>query len=400
MKIGIIGGGVGGLSTALCALRFGHQVTILEQAPKLEEVGSGIQLSPNAITVLQALGLSGAMKALAFEPKAIEARLGRSGRRIFKIPLKDYAQQNWNAPYLHMHRADLIKILEGELKRLSPKALHLGQRMTSYKERGQQVRVDFESAKQMSFDLLVGADGIRSSVRRQMLGADPARFTGNVAWRAVVPKAKLGGLSIPPTAGLWMGPKRHAVIYHIRGGDYVNFAGVVERDDWQQEGWFEKGDKADLIRDFAGWHPVIIKLIDHIEEDGLYRWALFDRLPLERWVDGRVVLLGDAAHPMLPFLAQGAAMAIEDSWSLMQNLQHYDVPAALEHYQKQRLPRTSKVQAASRANMGIYHRQHALSQLMTYGPMWLADKFVPAIVHKRMDWLYGYDVTAKEFGQA
>ena len=396
MKIGIIGGGIGGLSTALCALRFGHQVTILEQAPKLENIGAGLQLSPNAMRVLCAMGLDEVLKPVVFEPDSIEARMGRSGRSIFNVPLKDYAQQNWKAPYYHIHRADLINALREALVRQSPKSLHLAKRAVSYKSLGDQVKVHIDKAAPMVFDLLVGADGIHSAIRQQMLGSDPARFTGNVAWRAVVPKAQLGALCPPPTACVWMGRGRHAVTYHINGGDYVNFVGVVEREDWQKEGWREKGDKTDLISDFSGWHTVITNLIDHMNEDGLYRWALFDRPPLNKWVDGRVVLQGDAAHPMLPFLAQGAAMAIEDSWSLMQNLQRHDVSVALLHYQKQRLPRTSKVQAASRANMAIFHRRHAFSQLMTYGPMWLAGKLMPSIVHKRMNWLYGYDVTQSE----
>jgi salicylate hydroxylase len=171
-------------------------------------------------------------------------------------------------------------------------------------------------------------------------------------------------------------------------GNLVNFVGVVEQDSWQEEGWSIPGVKEDLQNDFEGWHPVIRNIIANA--DDLYRWALFDRSPLERWVDDRVALMGDAAHPMLPFLAQGAAMAVEDAWILAEVISNGD---DLSAYQTRRHTRTTKVQAASRANMGLFHKSSWLSKLTTYGPMWIAGKIAPSIVHGRMDWLYGYDVT-------
>ena len=226
-----------------------------------------------------------------------------------------------------------------------------------------------------------------------MLGDDTPVFTGNVAWRAVVPMEKLGDLAPRPTACVWMGPGKHCVTYRLRRGALINFVGVVERDDWTIESWSERGTKAEALADFDGWHPTITRILNEAEE--LYRWALFDRAPLAKWADGRVALMGDAAHPMLPFMAQGAAMAVEDAWTLAQQLALTEnAPRALQNYQSLRLARASRVQALSRANAKTFHKRTRLNQLGTYGPMWLAGKLVPTAIHARQDWLYGHDVTA------
>jgi len=195
-----------------------------------------------------------------------------------------------------------------------------------------------------------------------------------------------------------VGRGRHAVTYRLRCGKLVNFVGVVERDDWKKEGWTEKGQVEDALRDFASWHPTITQLIQSIEPNSLFRWALFERAPLSRWSENHVTLLGDAAHSMLPFLAQGAAMAVEDSWVLAREISRSGrtLKASLDVYQNQRLERTRKTQAASKANMKTFHQKSRFGQLKTYGPMWLAGKLVPSIVHQRMNWLYGFDVTANE----
>ena len=247
-----------------------------------------------------------------------------------------------------------------------------------------------EEGADITGSYLIGADGIKSAVRQQMLGPDAPDFTGNMAWRAVVPIDRLGELVPNPTACAWFGPGRHAVTYRLGAkGELVNFVGVVERDDWREEGWSMRGETSEALQDFKDWHPVITRVIE--AADTLHRWALFDRKPLSRCVEGRVPLMEDAVYPMLPFLAQGAAMVVEDAYVLAEALAD---GRALSEYQNRRLPRTSKVQAASRANMGLFHKQTLAAQLATYGPMWMAGKVAPNIVHKRMDWLYGFD-TAK-----
>jgi salicylate hydroxylase len=395
MRVIIAGGGIGGLTTALCCLHFGHEAIVLEQADEFGEVGAGIQLPPNAMKVLSALGLQNQITAKAFCPEAIETRMGISGTTIFNIPLTAHSIDKWGAPYLHIHRADYIAVLVAALQVRAPEALRLNAQLARYDQTADRVTVTLANGEHIHGDVLIGADGIHSKVREQLLGPEQPRFTGNVAWRTVVPIQKLGADAPPPTACAWMGKGRHAVTYQLRGGELANFVGVVERDDWTVESWTEQGSKAEAAKDFAGWHPMITRLI--AESENMFRWALFDRQPLPKWTEGRVAILGDAAHPMLPFLAQGAAMATEDAWVLASTLTKYKglVPNALQAYQDKRLPRTSKVQAGSRANAKTFHKTHPLAQLATYGPMWLAGKVAPAVVRQRLNYLYTYDPTAE-----
>ena len=392
MKILISGGGIGGLTAALCFLHHGAEVTVLEQASELSEVGAGIQIPPNAMKVFAALDLDAALAETAFRPLAIEARMGRSGRELFHIPLAEHAVKRWGAPYLHIHRTDYIAVLAAALRAQSPDALQLGGEVAGYCQTEEAVEVRLADGRRITGDALIGADGIHSPVREQMLGAEKPIFTGNVAWRAVVPMAALGAHAPRPTACAWMGPGKHCVTYRLRRGTLANFVGVVERDDWTAESWTERGTREEALADFADWHPTITRLLG--EADTLYRWALFDRAPLPRWVDGRVALLGDAAHPMLPFMAQGAAMAVEDAWVVAREVTQKTSPArGLEAYQHLRQTRASRVQAGSRANAKTFHKRTRLGQLATYGPMWLAGKFAPMAVHKRQNPIYGHDVT-------
>lgn len=393
MKVLIAGGGIGGLSAALCLLHNGIDVTVLERAPELGEVGAGIQIPPNAMKIFRALGIDSALSEAGFKPEALEARMGHSGRQLFRLPLSENALARWGAPYLHIHRADYISVLETALRVKSPNALRLGAEVDDVEQTGSGVKAILVDGTIVDGDVLIGADGIHSTIRSLMLGPQSPVFTGNVAWRAVVPIEALGENAPRPTACVWMGAGRHCVTYQLRGGTLANFVGVVERDDWQIESWTERGTKEDALRDFAGWHPTITDLLQNT--DDLFRWALFDRPPLERWVNGRVALLGDAAHPMLPFMAQGAAMAIEDGWVLAGELaRSVSTERALTRYQSIRIGRASRVQAGSRANAKTFHKSGRLGQLMTYGPMWLAGHIAPSLIYRRQDSLYAYDVTA------
>ncbi len=393
MNVAIAGAGIGGLTAAIALAQRGFAVNVFEQAQVLEEVGAGIQLSPNAMKVLDALGVGDRLVEAASLPEALEMRLGVSGRRIFSIPMGERALDRYGARYAHLHRADLISVLRAAAFDAGAR-LTLGARVIEALDEGGQVRIGLSNGGVERFDLLVGADGLHSKVREKVIAHDSARFTGCVAWRMVVPAEGLGGLFDPAKATVWVGPGKHAVTYPLRGGKQVNFVGVTEADDHRTESWSEAGDVAQVAKDFEGWAEPVVRTI--AAGASCHRWALFDRAPLAHWSRGRVTLLGDACHPMPPFQAQGAAMAIEDAWALADCLdaRRGDHVGALGAYETRRKGRTRKVMRSARANRGIFHRRRALGQLATYGPMWLADRMAPFIVHGRQDWLYGHDEAA------
>lgn len=390
----IAGGGIGGLTAALCLARQGWTVDLFEAAASLTEVGAGLQLSPNAMKVFAPLGLADRVAERGFAPEALELRLGRSGHRVFSVPVNQHPSPAWGAPYIHIHRADLIDLLAAAVDASPQINIHLGAKATGYRTDSDRAELSLDGKPPAEGDVLIGADGLHSTIRKQMLGDIPARFTGNLAWRLTVPIDRLKAPP-PPTACVWAGPGRHAVTYRLRGGTLANFVGIVERHDWRGESWTEQGTKDEALNDFRGWDSTLTDLID--KADTHYRWALFDREPLGTWSDGPVTLLGDACHPMLPFQAQGAAQAIEDAFVLADQLGgDTPVPDALARYEATRKPRTARIQAASRANTKTFHKRTPPAQLAAYGPMWLAGHLLPGAVRSRLDWIYGHDVTAMD----
>jgi salicylate hydroxylase len=388
MKVVIAGGGIGGLCAGIALAKVGFDVDLIERAPALTDVGAGIQLSPNATKGLAGLGVLEAVAQVASAPQTLEMRIGRTGEKVFSIPIAQEVRKRYGAPYLHVHRADLIEILSRAAK-FAGVTVRLGARVSAYVRDVDGLRVGLDTGAIIPCDLLVGADGVRSTVRRQMLGEQEPRYTGAVAWRMTVPADVAPDL--PHAAIVWAGPGRHAVTYRIRRNELINFVGVVETDKWPGESWDQPGDPTELADDFGGWAPPIPDIL--ASASNCFVWALFDRDPLPRWSEDRVVLLGDACHPMPPFQAQGAAMAIEDAIVLAKCLQVHGVSqASLTLYERIRKPRTTRVLASARANMGVFHRSNAITQAATYGPMKLADKLFPAFVRSRQDWIYGYDV--------
>ncbi|MEO0347588.1 MAG: FAD-dependent monooxygenase [Pseudomonadota bacterium] len=388
-EVAIVGGGIGGLTLALSLHAAGLKPCVFERAPRLIEAGAGIQLSPNAMRVIRALGLEDALMPFAFAPEALEMCDGVSGRNVFSIGAQ---QGRWGAPYLHLHRTDLVAVLEQALEARVPGALTTDAEVTAIKDDGERVTLSLGDQVHVA-DLAVGADGIHSTVRRGLFGNAGAQFTGQLAWRATVPIEKLGANLPPPTACVWTGGGRHAVTYRVRGGQVANFVGVVEREDWQGESWTEAGTREDVLADFDGWRPEITAIIE--AADRHYRWALHDRPPLPQWHRGRVGLLGDACHPVLPFLAQGAAMAIEDGWVLAAMLaQDLPVDAALAAYARARRQRVQRVYEGARHNAELFHLAQTPRRAGTRAILKLGGRLLPGVARSRLDWLYGDDVTA------
>lgn len=351
----IAGGGIGGLTAALECARQGFPVEVFEQADEFTDVGAGIQLSPNPSRVLLSLGLADAIEAVAFLPEGTEFRHWRTGRLISFNPLGKAALEKFGAPYYHIHRADLSRLLAEAAAAEPNVTLHTDTRVTGFTETDTGVQVQTDAGTH-SGRALIGADGIHSVVREDLFGAESPTFTGNVAWRGLVPADRLPKGLVHPVAGVWWGPGKHFVHYYVRSGELVNCVCVVEKDGWEVESWTERGDQAELKQDFAGWHETIQALIDNMDPDACFRWALFDRPPMSRWSRGSVTLLGDACHPTLPFMAQGAAMAIEDAAVLARCLTaEASVPAAFERYEGLRRARTAGIQNGSRRNAKVFH---------------------------------------------
>jgi salicylate hydroxylase len=381
--VGVVGGGIGGLTAALALLRGGFDVHVFEQASALSEVGAGVQISPNASRVLHGLGLAEDLALTGVRPMAWHQRRWDDGRTLLRTPLADPLEAEFGFPHYQMHRADLLDALASAIP---DERIHVGHRLTRLIDHGDRVEVAFENGAGGDFDVLVGADGIHSVVRRIRFGPEHPRFTGCIAYRGLVEAERLRDLELDVTAQVWMGPRRHFVHYFVSGERSVNFVAVVEQDAWTRESWTHRGEVADALAAFEGWHPQVRTILGAVDET--YTWALFDRAPLERWSAGRVTLLGDACHAMLPFMAQGAAQAIEDGAALAACLADADVCGALRRYETVRAPRVARIHAASAGNKTRFHladgpEQQARDAQMAAGA---TDWSFSAVA-----WIYGHD---------
>jgi len=386
----IAGGGLGGLTAALALLRQGFRVTVLEQAPTLAEVGAGVQLSANATRVLGLLGLDGVVAAYGAQPTGKEIRLWSTGQTWQLFDLGAASVQRYGHTYAMFHRADLHKALAEAVKDLAPDAIRLDCRCESVDMSGPRPAVLLSGGGRIEGDLLVGADGVHSRVRRTIVGADQPVFSGMHAWRGVIPTKQLPEHLRKPAGVNWVGPGRHVIHYPLRRGELTNFVGIVEGSNWNVESWTQQGSLEDCLEDFTGWHEDVQTMIQAI--DAHFKWALMVREPIERWSSGRVTLLGDAAHPTLPFMAQGAAMALEDGYVLARALAAHrdDVPAALSAYEAARVERTAKVVRGSNGNAARFHNPKladAQGAAQYIEDQWAADK-----VRERYEWLFEYKV--------
>jgi salicylate hydroxylase len=355
-KILIAGAGIGGLTAVSCLMKAGYDVEVYEQAPELSEIGAGIQLSANAMHVLNDLGLGKAIAELSVRPGAYVFRLHDSGEIIGQFPLADEHERLNGAPYNQLHRADLHDLLAAKARDFNKDVVRLNRRVAGFEESDAGVELFFADGSRARGDLLIGADGVKSAVRAQIAGADHATYTGDAAWRLTLPTDQLPDDFMGQVMSVWMGPGRHVVCYYLRGGALLNFVGLVETEDISEESWTAKFPWERLKADFAGWHENIQSVIDRADKDSCFRWSLYYRPPIATWSTRRATLLGDAVHATLPYLAQGAAMAIEDAAVLTRALQSTDVVAdALQLYERNRIDRTSRIVKGADANRTLFH---------------------------------------------
>lgn len=391
-RIAVIGGGIGGLTTALALLSRGLDVEVYEQAARLGELGAGIQISPNGTRILHALGLEQALSAIAVLPLRKEIRHWRTGRTWNWYDLGATTQQRYGFPHVLLHRGDLHAMLVDAVRRLKPDAIHLTSRCIDVVQSDGHAEVRFDNGEAMRAAYVIGADGIHSRIRERLFGPSRPEFTGCVAWRAVVPMRRLPADVATMVSTNWLGPRGHLLHYPIRGGELLNFLSMVERDDWQVESWTVQGTTQELANDFSGWHADVQTIIQNI--DTPYKWALMVRAPMECWSKGRVTLLGDACHPTLPFLGQGGVMAIEDAYVVAACLKTYfdDPGTALARYEDIRRERTAAVVRKSHANRRQAFNPALADQDETV--IAVAEEWQQTLARERLDWLYTYDATA------
>ncbi|MFF3500575.1 FAD-dependent monooxygenase [Streptomyces sp. NPDC003247] len=351
MRAIVVGAGIGGLAAAVSLRRAGCEVTLVERAPRFTEAGAGIQLAPNATRALRRLGLLDAVAARADRPSHLSFRTWSDGAEICRATLGRAAEEAFGAPYLQVHRADLHRALAAAVP---SRSVRLDSAVVRVGQDDEHAHVTTASGERLDADLVVAADGLRSTARRWLFGADEAVYSGTAAYRALLPAAAVADLDLPEYA-LWLGPGRHVVHYRVRRGELLNVVAVF-RAEAARESWTDRAEPGEQVREFDGWDPRVLRVLERAGR--MLRHGLHTRAPLARWNSGRVTLLGDSAHAMVPFQAQGAAQALLDAAVLgdaLAGATAADVPAALDRYVRRRLATATSVQAGSARAGEDYH---------------------------------------------
>ncbi len=345
MKVVIAGGGIGGLTTALALLRHGIEPIVLERAPQLTEVGAGVQIAANGTIVLRELGLEGALASVATVPEGFDYLELSTGRRLYYAPLGKEAEARYGALLYNVHRADLIDLLA---KALPPGVVRLGAECASVAQDDDGAWVTLKSGEVIRSDAVIGADGIHSAVRTALRGPEEKQFANILMWRSLIPADRLRGLNLPVAGNNWFGVGRNIISYWVRQ-DLYSILASVPATEVSRESWTQAGDVGQLRRSFEGAEPTVQQMLEQV--DSTFITGMYHRDPIEHWATGRIALLGDAAHAMVPYLAQGACQSIEDAWVLASCLEQHGaagVPAALVEYERRRQPRTKRIQAGAR----------------------------------------------------
>ncbi|MGI8524806.1 MAG: 3-hydroxybenzoate 6-monooxygenase [Pseudolabrys sp.] len=358
----VAGGGIGGLAAAYALSRQGIAVRVLEQSPEFREVGAGIQLGPNIFRVLERIGLKDAVLADAHTPTGMEMRDALTGKLITRMPLGDDALKRFKQPYAVTHRADIHGVFLRACQGSNLIKLENNRQVQGYEDHGDHISVTLTDGERAEGQALIGCDGMWSQIRERIVGDGKPRVSGHIAYRAVLKREQVPHDLWRPDIVLWAGPRTHFVHYPLRRGELYNLVAVFHSDHYE-EGWNTEGSKELLWQHFAGQRPEVLRMLERIETWRM--WVLCDREPVKTWTKGRVALLGDAAHPMLQYLAQGACMATEDAVCLAETVaaSPEDIPAALHAYQQARYLRTARVQIMARVYGEFYHARGPTAEL-------------------------------------
>ena len=387
MKIAIIGGGIGGLTAALALSQNSHDITVFERSAGIREIGAGVQISPNAGRLLHSLGLGAAYLEISVNPRRVVLRRWEDDSIIRATDLDESFLSQHQVPLANVARNELVEIIGDAVAARTNVTMKFSTHVVAVEPGDSSSVVLFSDGSSQSFDVVIGADGIHSVVRPCVGGIDKPRFSGSAAYRALVPRGAVEDLPIDVTNR--MGPDRHVVSYFIgRNRSHLNLVCISPEDSWESESWTEQGTMEDLYSRFEGWSPDFLSLLGRVEEP-VFRWALYDREPLEQWGLGTTTLLGDACHPMLPFMAQGSCQAIEDAVVLarcLSDVSTSDAVSALRRYEDVRQGRTAQVQTSSLMNRDLFHMVDGQEQkdrdlIFSISPPGMSI----------LDWVYEYD---------
>jgi 2-polyprenyl-6-methoxyphenol hydroxylase-like FAD-dependent oxidoreductase len=386
-RIAVIGGGIGGLTAAQAMRKHGLDITVYEAAPELKEIGAGVSLSPNAMKALRSLELETVVRDVAWQSTHQLLRNWRTGRIISDTPTAGMAER-FGASGCTAHRADLLDALSVGLP---GEIIKLGARCVSVENLAQGAVARFNDGSEVEADVIIGADGIHSAVRDSLFGPDAPRFTGKICWRCLVPVDAIPG-GLPTMDGTtWLGPHGAVVVYPVRRGELVNVVAHYDNDTWTEESWIRECDRQEVIDNYAGWHESLMRLFSASERH--YKWALYDREPLDQWTKGHVTILGDAAHPMLPYLGQGACQAMEDGCVLAAALAATpdDVDYALQLYERLRRPRANRVVLTARSRGEDNHLVSRWAAMKRDALIALHKRFGRDRTGRGGSWIFDYD---------